>query len=97
MDRLYLKFPTVEDKQNVLDYKNEFLTNGQKMSGVGGLDRLETFEAWLQKVNSDISKETCEQGRVPSTLYLVYRIQDNKLVGMMQIRHELNERLLKHG
>lgn len=40
MQRLYLKFPSMQDKQNVLDYKNEFLASGQKMAGVGALDKV---------------------------------------------------------
>lgn len=97
MDRIYLKFPTLKDKDNVLDYKAEFLASGQEMCGVGNLDKIDTYEEWLTKVNNDEDKETCEQGRVPASLFLTYRISDNKLVGMLQIRHELNENLLKHG
>ena len=44
MERLYLKFPTLEDKQKVLDFKAEFLRSGQKMHGVGGLSRIDTYE-----------------------------------------------------
>lgn len=95
--RLYLKFPSVEDKENVLGYKNEFLQNNQKMAGVGGLDRFDTFEEWLEKVQKDTYANLCGEGRVPSTLYLTYRKEDNKLVGILQIRHELNDYLLRHG
>lgn len=97
MSRLYLKFPTIDDEQNVLDYKQEFLVSGQKMAGVGGLDRIEDFNEWLVKIINDTNKNTCGEGRVPSTLYLVYRYKDDKLVGMLQIRHSLNEFLLQHG
>lgn len=96
-NKLYLKFPTVYDKENVLEFKEEFLASGQKMAGVGGLDRLETYEEWLKKIENDVDKSTCGEGRVPSTLYLVYRKEDDKLVGMIQIRHELNDFLIKHG
>lgn len=96
-DRLYLKVPEVEDKQNVLEYKEEFLKSNQKMAGVGGLDRLNSFEEWLQKVKDDVDEKTCAEGRVPSSLYLTYRKQDNKLVGMLQIRHKLNDFLLRKG
>ena len=97
MSRLYLKFPSTEDKQNVLDYKQEFLASGQNMAGVGGLDRIDNYYDWLAKIRNDISEKTCGEGRVPSTLYLSYRYEDNKLVGMLQIRHSLNESLLKRG
>ena len=95
--QLYLKFPTMEDKEAVLEYKEEFVLGNQSMAGVGGLDRLDSFETWLEKIQRDISSSTCEEGRVPATQYLTYRKVDNKLVGMIQIRHELNDYLLQFG
>ena len=95
--RLYLKFPGLEDKQDVMEFKKEFLLSEQKMAGVGGLDRIDTFEEWLEKVQKDTDANLCGEGRVPSTLYLAYRKEDNKLVGMLQIRHELNNFLLLRG
>lgn len=97
MSELYLKFPTIEDKHNVLDFKKEYLESGLKFAGVGGLERIETFEEWLEKINNDLTKETCGEGRVPSTQYLTYRKEDNKLIGMIQIRYELNDYLLNFG
>ena len=97
MQRLYLKFPTKEDKENVLDFKNEFVLSGQKMAGVAGLDKLETYEEWLEKVERELFKEQCEEGRVPATMFLVYRIEDDRLIGMVQVRHELSDYLLKYG
>lgn len=97
MKRLYLKFPALEDKKNVLDFKEEFILSGQKMAGVGGLDKTESFEEWLEKIESEKNKETCKEGRVPATLFLTYRIEDNRLVGIVQIRHELSDYLLKYG
>ena len=95
--RLFLKFPTPEDKDAVMEYKEEFLSSGQAMAGVGALDKLDTFEEWLEKIQNDIDPNTCGEGRVPSTLYLSYRKEDNKLIGMIQIRHELNDYLLQFG
>ncbi len=96
MDRLYLRFPRLEDKDIVLNFKEEFLSGGQKPAGFSGLDRMD-FEDWLQKINNDLSKETCGENRVPATHFLSFRKEDDKLVGMVQIRHELNDYLLNFG
>lgn len=95
--RLYLKFPSLEDKYNVLDFKNEFVFYNSNISGSGGLDKIDSYEEWLNKINRDTKEETCGEGRVPSTLYLVYRKRDNRLIGILQIRHFLNDILLNHG
>lgn len=97
MKKVYLKFPTFEDKDNVLEFKNEFLSSGQTMAGVAGLNKIDSFEEWLASVNNALNKETCAEGKVPATLYLTYRLSDNKLVGMVQIRHFLNDNLLMYG
>lgn len=95
--RLYLKFPSIEDKENVLDFKNEFLQSGQETAGDAGLDRIATFEEWLAKVQNDVNIKPGTTGRVAATLYLVYRKEDDRLVGMIQIRHQLNDYLLRFG
>ena len=97
MARLYLKFPALEDKEEVLEFMDEFYKSGQKISGVGGLDKVETYEKWLEKITADLKQETCAEGRVPSTMFFTRRIEDNKLVGMVQVRHSLNDYLLKYG
>ena len=95
--RLYLKFPTMEDKEKVLEFKNEFIFYNSTMAGSAGLDRYNSYEEWLEKINNDISKKTCAENMVPATLFLAYRIEDNKLIGIIQIRHYLNDFLVFHG
>ena len=87
----------MEDKENVLEFKNEFIFYNSSMAGSGGLDQYSTYEEWIDKINKDISEETCGENRVPATLYLTYRLKDNKLIGILQIRHYLNAFLLRHG
>ena len=95
---LKLVFPQKEHKKQVEEYLKEHLDFGEKvLHGAGGLDRLGNFETWLEKVKKDISEETVESNRVPATLYLAIRKSDNKVIGTIQIRHRLNEFLLKEG
>ena len=97
MERLYLKLPLLEDKKNVIEFKQEFLGSGQEMAGVSELEQMDCYEDWLTKIRNEMNKETCVEGRVPATLYLTYRLSDNKLIGIVQVRHELNDYLLKYG
>jgi len=96
MSRLYLRVPTKKDKRKVLAFKKEFLESGQKVAGFAGLDKME-FDEWLTKIQNERNKETCDEGRVPATQFLAIREKDEKLVGMVQVRHELNDYLLKFG
>ena len=96
-DELELVFPTPEYKTQDEEYLQEFFDNGEyEIAGDGGLDRIKNFEEWLLKVQKDLSEESIEDNRIPATLYLTVRKSDNRVVGNLQIRHKLNEKLLKN-
>lgn len=95
---LKLVFPTEEYKNQVEEYLQEHLDIGEKvLHGVGGLDRLENFETWIKKIKNDTLEQSIESGRVPATLFLAVRKSDNRVIGTIQIRHKLNDHLLKYG
>ncbi len=95
---LKLVFPTIEYKKQIEEYLQEFFDNGEyEIAGDGGLDRIKNFDEWLRKVQNDLSEDNIEDNRVPATLYLTVRKSDNKVVGNLQIRHKLNEKLLNYG
>lgn len=95
---LELIFPTKEYKKEVEEYLQEFLDNGEnEIAGDGGLDRIRDFDKWLEKVQNDLSVDTIDKDRIPATLYLTIRKSDKKIVGNLQIRHFLNEKLLNYG
>ncbi len=95
---LKLVFPTKEYQKQVQEYLQEHFDNHEyELNGDGGLDTIKDFDKWLEKVKNDVSEKTIEMGRVPATLFLGVRKSDNKVVGMLQIRHYLNESLLKNG
>lgn len=95
---LELIFPTKEYKKEVEEYLQEFLDNGEnEIAGDGGLDRIKEFDKWLEKIQNDLSIDTIDKDRIPATVYLTIRKSDKKIVGNLQIRHFLNEKLLNYG
>lgn len=99
MNELELKFPSKDDKKMIEEYVQEHYQKQEyKLSGAGiGNERLNDFDKWLEKIQNDTSGQTVKEGIVPATLYIAIRKSDNKLVGTIQIRHKLNEKLLIHG
>ena len=68
---LELVFPTKEYKNQVEEYLQEFLENGEnEIAGDGGLDRIKDFDKWLEKIQKDLSVDTIDKDRIPSTVYL---------------------------
>ncbi len=97
-DELELVFPTPEYKNQVGEYLQEFFDNGEyEIAGDGELDQIKNFDEWLKKVQNDLSEKNIKDNRVPATIYLTVRKSDNKVVGNLQIRHKLNEKLLQYG
>ena len=97
MDRLMLVLPTEQHKQTVWDYREEFLRNQDSMDGTGGLANAQSFEEWYQNNVNNRSEETVREGLVPATTFLGVEKESGQLVGMLDIRHPLNEYLLQFG
>ena len=95
--KLELVFPIKEMQKDIEEYMQEFYDNGDKVAGIGGLDRIKDFDVWLDKIQKDILPQTVETERVPATLYFSVRKSDKRIVGNLQIRHRLNEKLLRYG
>jgi predicted acetyltransferase len=88
--------PSIEYKQQVLDYKNEFIEIGDDLAGTSYLQRYDVYEEWLRFV-LDNEKESTKHTEVTASVFLAVREEDNKLVGMINIRHSLNEYLYNYG
>lgn len=89
--------PTAEYEQQIRAYRKEFLDCGDSMDGTGSLRRFEHPQDWIQHSNLCKNASTVPQGLVPATQYLFVREEDQKIVGMIQIRHEFNPYLEKFG
>lgn len=97
MEKLKLILPTMEYAEQIMDYKAEMFAADSSMDGCGALRHCETAEEWLAHNALYINPATLPEGKVLATQFLTVRESDNKLVGMIQIRHYLNDYLEKFG
>ncbi len=97
MNRLKLVLPTPEYKEKLMDYKREFIENGDSMDGTAGLNNAETFEEWYSVFLDNLKEETVRKGLVPATTYIAISTDNGRLIGMIDIRHRLNDYLLNYG
>ncbi|ERI91059.1 acetyltransferase, GNAT family [Clostridiales bacterium oral taxon 876 str. F0540] len=97
MNRLKLVLPTMDYKEMILDYKKEFIENGDSLDGTAGLSDAETFEEWYSKVCDNSKEDTVREGRVPATTYMAVSNDNGRLIGMIDIRHSLNDYLFNFG
>ncbi len=97
MDKLVFVRPTLDNKSDALDYINEFYKYNSPIEGVNGLHKyLDKYEEWLDKIDKESTQEATEKV-VPNDTILIYRENDNRLVGMINLRKELNERYKRFG
>ena len=97
MTKLTLVEPTIDYKEQAINYIEEFNIYFSEINGCGGLDRyVNDYEDWLNKLEED-KVRIADENRVPSITYFLVREEDNKIVGMINIRLELNAKLRELG
>lgn len=97
MSDVKLVHPTKQYEERAWEFICEFRENHSDINGTGGLDRYSSYEQWLMKVDRDLDLENIPEGRVPANTYFLVRTADDKIIGMMNIRHKLNDFLLREG
>ena len=94
---LSLVYPSKNHEKEAFEYIQEFIKYNSEINGTGGLDRYKHFDEWLLKLESDLEASNNMEGRVPANTYFCIRKLDSKIVGMVSIRHKLNEFLYNEG
>ncbi len=97
MNRLKLVLPTPAYKSKIMNYKREFILSEDRMYGTGGLKNAESFNEWYIAFCNNLNEETVRKGLSSETTYLAVSTNDDNLVGMINIRHRLNDFLLNNG
>ena len=97
MEKIILVKPDLSYADEIIKYKEESLKENPLINGSAGLNRFSSIEDWLQELKKRSSKDTVPKGLVPSSTYLGVREKDNYIVGMIDIRHYLNEYLTQVG
>ena len=83
-----LIWPSMEYDKSIQAYRQEFLDSGDSMDGGGSLRKYNRTQDWLDRV---------ETNKRDQTQYIYIRETDGKMVGIIQIRHCLNDYLEKYG
>lgn len=98
MNELELQLPTLQHKIAAEDFKSEFLEMQEPVIyGSALFDQME-YEQWLAHNTNNRQENTVFIGWVTATTFFAVRKRDLKIVGMIDIRHNLeNEFLAQYG
>lgn len=84
----------------LVQFKKEVLicdkNHADQFAGCMGLRDCSTEKEWIDLCNLRKRAETCEQAgtSVPSTTYFAIRESDNRLVGVIDLRHHIDHPIL---
>lgn len=88
---------SAEYADQIKEYRQEFLDAGDSMDGCGSLRHLADPYEFIRKCKDYESPETLPEDKVLATQFLFVRERDNRLLGMLQVRHYFNDYLSKFG
>jgi predicted acetyltransferase len=89
--------PTEEYAEDIRAFRQEFLDWNSSMDGVGSLKRTEDPYEWINYSRRQTNPAFVSEGHVTATQYLYVRKSDNRIVGVIQVRHYFNEFLASYG
>lgn len=99
--KFYLETPTIERKEDALEYLNEFVEFGSDINGSGGLDKClngMTYEEWLDRLDKMSDADYAASiGKCPGKTFFFVNEEDKRIIGMINIRYNLSEAMLKFG
>ena len=99
MERFYFERPSRGRKDDIIEYMKEHEAAGSKINGSGGLDKVLkgwAFEQALERCLNMEDKEYAREARhFPGKTFLLIRKNDGRLVGMINIRWDLDETMLR--
>ena len=101
MDKFYFEKPSLKRKDEIIDFLDEFNKYKSNINGSGGLDKIYDGYSFFDALDRCLKTENEEYARsinkCPGKTFLLIRENDNKIVGTINLRWNLNEEMLKFG
>lgn len=96
MEELRLIAPSMEYSEDIMDFRREIIQadGSDAFAGCGGLGKCLTAGEWLKKLDEMKNTDTCPAGKVPSDTYIAVRVSDNRIVGIIDLRHHIDHPIL---
>ena len=97
-EKIRLVKPTLELKNEALAYQQEHFDHGEQIiNGSELFDRIASYEEWLGKVVANADAETVAPDWVLTDTFFAVRVSDDRIVGIVDLRYQLNDFLKDLG
>lgn len=97
MESIKLIEPTMDYEEDIWQFRQEILAanDKDKFAGCGNLEECLSVREWIDTINLYQTAETCPKGRVPAKFYIAVREEDNRIVGVIDLRYHINTPVLR--
>jgi len=90
--------PTEQLKEKALDYRREhFDHNEMIINGSALFDKTESYEEWMDMARRNANPQTVSPDWVLADVFFAMNSAQNEIVGMIDLRYELNDFLADFG
>lgn len=97
-EEIRLVKPTLKLKNEALKYRQEHFDFGEQIIyGSELFDKIASYDEWLEKVIANASAETVDRNWVLTDTFFAVRVSDNRIVGIVDLRYQLNDFLKDFG
>ncbi len=82
--------PEKKHKEEAIAFRQEFFDNGEKtINGSELLDKIDSYDEWMEFIGRNSSSETVSPGWVVSEIYFAVD-EGERIAGIIDLRHELS-------
>ncbi len=97
-EEIRLVKPTLELKDQALAYRQEHFDFGEQIiNGSELFDQIASYKEWFEKVTANASTKTVDPNWVLTDTFFAVRASDHKIVGIADLRYQLNDFLKDFG
>ncbi|MDK2807804.1 MAG: hypothetical protein PWP24_538 [Clostridiales bacterium] len=98
MTEIILVRPSLELKDKAIEYRQEHFDFGETIiNGSELFDQTESYEEWLKAVTNNTSTLTVNPNWVVTDTFFAWDLNTKKIVGIIDLRHTLNDFLRDFG
>ncbi len=100
MDEIILVEPSLEYAEDLWSFRQEIINidadDENQFAGCMSLDSCNSADEWIRICTLRKDEKTCEEvgTKVPSHTYLAIRKRDNRIVGIIDLRHHIDHPIL---
>lgn len=95
-DAITLLIPKLSYADDIWRFRQEIFDSSDedKFAGCSGLENCASADEWIASLDIKRDPTKCPEGRVPSDVFIGVRLRDNKIVGIIDLRHHIDHPIL---